>query len=62
MSTIMYKDVNVSQTLPLTLNGVLVTKHMLEHDIFFFFLLFLIICGCTFAFLVSHHAVLCTCG
>lgn len=53
MNTIMYKEVNVSQTLPLTLNGVLVTKHMLEHDVFVFFLLFLIICGCTFAFLVS---------
>lgn len=53
MNTIMYKEVNVSQTLPLTLNGVLVTKYMLEHDFFFFFLLFLIICGCTFAFLVS---------
>lgn len=37
MNTIMYKEVNVSQTLPLTLNGVLVTKHMLEHDVFVFF-------------------------
>lgn len=36
MNTIMYKDVNVSQTLPLTLNGVLVTKHMLGHDIILF--------------------------
>lgn len=52
MNTIMYKEVNVSQTLPLTLNGVLVTKRMLADDVFFF-LLFLIICGCTFVFLVS---------
>lgn len=40
MNTIMYKEVNVSQTLPLTLNGVLVTKHMLEHDVLVFFCYF----------------------
>lgn len=33
MNKIMYKEVNVSQTLPSTLNGLLVTKRMLGHDI-----------------------------